>query len=614
MNTAMAFENSRKTVRIGGASGFWGDSVLGATQLVRSGLIDYLVFDYLAETTMAILAAVRSKKPEMGYATDFVDMAMKAVLPEVMQRGIKVVANAGGMNPQGCADALQALAHSMGLSPKIAVVLGDDISALLPALREADTRDLNRGEPLPAKVLSANAYLGALPVARALAEGADIVITGRGVDSAVTLGPLMHEFGWSATDYGLLAGGSLAGHIIECGCQATGGLHTDWQDVPDWPNIGYPIIDCFADGSFELHKAPGTGGKILRAAVAEQLLYEIGDPGAYLLPDVHCDFRSVKIEQLSAERVRVSGAVGHAPSAQYKVSATAMDGYRCTGTLLIIGIDAAAKARRTGEAILSRTRSMLQQQGLPDFSRATVELLGAETIYGPHARVGGAREVMVRVIVSHPLKPALELFAKEISPAGTSWSPGTTGPGGGRPTPSPHIKPFSFLVDKASVAVTVQMGGQIWRVTATASVASTAIASAPHAPALAEPAAWVESGEAETEVPLIHLAWARSGDKGDIANIGLVARRAEWLPLLWARVTPEVVKAYFAHLVHGRVERFHLPGIAAMNLVMHEALDGGGPASTRNDPLGKAMGQMLLDMPVRVPVSIAQQCATSNCV
>jgi len=508
------------------------------------------------------------------------------------------------MNPQGCADALQALAHSMGLHPKIAVVLGDDLSAQLPALRQADTRDMYRGEPLPAKVLSANAYLGAVPVARALAEGADIVITGRGVDSAVTLGPLMHEFGWQATDYDRLAGGSLAGHIIECGCQATGGLHTDWQDIPDWPNIGYPIIDCFADGSFELHKAPGTGGKILRAAVAEQLLYEVGDPGAYGLPDVVCDFRSVQIEQLSAERVRVSGAVGRAPSAQYKVSATAMDGFRCTGTLLIIGIDAAAKARRTGEAIVARTRSQLQQLGLPDYSRATVELLGAETLYGPHARAGSSREVMVRVIVNHPLKQALELFAKEISPAGTSWSPGTTGPGGGRPTPSPHIKPFSFLVDKASVAVTVQMGDQVWPVQASAPESTL---TATHAPSLAAPAPWVESGEAETEVPLIHLAWARSGDKGDIANIGLVARRAEWLPLLWARVTPEVVKAYFAHLVHGRVERFHLPGMAAMNLVMHEALDGGGPASTRNDPLGKGMGQMLLDMPVRVPVSIAQQ-------
>ena len=242
---------------------------------------------------------------------------------------------------------------------------------------------------------------------------------------------------------------------------------------------------------------------------------------------------------------------------------------------------------------------MLQQLGLPDFTRATVDLLGAETVYGPHARAGGAREVMVRVIVSHPLKQALEMFAKEISPAGTSWSPGTTGPGGGRPSPSPHIKPFSFLVDKASVAVEVRMGEKIWP------VGTPAVTALRDAPILAAPAAWVETGEPETEVPLIRLAWARSGDKGDISNIGLVARRPEWLPLLWARVTPTVVKAYFAHLVKGDVERFHLPGIDAMNLVMHEALGGGGPSSTRNDPLGKGMGQILLDMPVRVPQSVA---------
>ena len=590
--------NTGKIVRIGGASGFWGDSMVGAPQLVNSGLIDYLVFDYLAETTMAILAAVRAKKPEMGYATDFVDIAMKSVLPEVMRRGIKVVANAGGMNPQGCANALLTLAQSMGLSPKIAVVEGDDISALLPALREEGIRDMFQGEPLPEKLLSANAYLGAMPVARALAAGADIVITGRGVDSAVTLGPLIHEFGWTATDYDALAGGSLAGHIIECGCQATGGLHTDWQDVPDWPHIGYPIIDCQADGSFELSKTPGTGGIILRAAVAEQLLYEIGDPSAYLLPDVCCDFRQVNIEQLSAERVRVSGAQGRPPSAKYKVSATAMDGYRCTGSMVIIGIDAAAKARRTGQAILTRSRELLTQMGMPDFSRSVIELLGAETLYGPHARTSQAREVMLRVVVNHPMKQALDIFAREIAPSGTSWSPGTTGPGAGRPSASPHIKPLAFLIDKTRVPARVSLDDQVW------SVPEAPVVPPRPAPVLPPPAPWVETPEEHIEVPLIQLAWARSGDKGDISNIGLIARRPEWLPLLWARVTPELVKTYFAHLVDGPVERFHLPGIDAMNLLLHEALDGGGPASSRNDPLGKGMGQMLLDLPVRVPRSM----------
>ena len=356
--------SAEKVVRIGGASGFWGDSMVGAPQLVNSGHIDYLVFDYLAETTMAILASARAKRPEFGYATDFVDIAMKEVLPGVMQGGIKVVANAGGINPRGCAAALQTLADSMGLQPRIAVVEGDDVNAMMPALREADTVDMFTGETLPERILSANAYLGALPVARALAEGADIVITGRGVDSAVTLGALIHEFGWSSEDYDRLAGGSLAGHIVECGCQATGGLHTDWESVPDWANIGYPILECRADGSFDVTTAPGTGGAILRAALAEQLLYEIGDPGAYLLPDVRCDFRSVRIEQLDVDRVRVSGAIGRPPTTDYKVSATAMDGYRCAGTLVVVGIDAAAKAQRTGEAIIARSRALLQHLGL----------------------------------------------------------------------------------------------------------------------------------------------------------------------------------------------------------------------------------------------------------
>jgi hypothetical protein len=590
-------------VRIGGASGFWGDSMVGAPQLVNSGLIDYLVFDYLAETTMSILAAARAKKPELGYATDFVDSAMKQALPEVMRRGIKVIANAGGINPRGCADALAALAATMGLAPRIAVVEGDDVGALMPALREAGTRDMYTGEALPTEVLSANAYFGALPIAAALAAGADIVVTGRCVDSAVTLGALIHEFGWSASDYDRLAGGSLAGHIIECGCQATGGLFTDWQDVPDWAHIGYPIVECADDGSFVLGKAPGSGGIVCRAGVAEQLLYEIGDPAAYLLPDVSCDFRHVRIEQVGDERVRVSGARGRAPSATYKVSATQLDGFRCAGMLAIVGIDAAAKAQRTGEAIVERTRGILKQMGLPDYSTVRIELFGAESLYGPHSRTRASREAMVRVVVDHPVKKALDMFAREIAPAGTSWSPGTTmASGGGRPSPAPLIKPFSFLLEKGRVPASVSMAGERFPVDVPAGAPALAAPSS-----IREPAAWVDPpGEAMVEVPLVKLAWGRSGDKGDISNIGLIARRPEWLPLLWQRVTPEVVQRYFAHLVKGRVERFALPGIDAMNFMLHDALAGGGPASARFDPLGKGMAQMLLDMPVAVPKSLAQ--------
>lgn len=312
-----------------------------------------LVFDYLAETTMAILAAAQRKNPEAGFATDFVDPVMRQVLPEVVKRGIKVVTNAGGIHPQACARALAKVADELGLSVKIAVVEGDDVRAGLPALREAAPggalTDLVGGQPVPANLLSANAYLGAEPIARALDAGADIVITGRSVDSAVTLGALIHHFGWSMSDFDRLAGASLAGHIIECGCQATGGLFTDWDQVPDWAHIGYPIVEVAEDGSFVVTKVPGTGGLVSPATVGEQLLYEIGDPGAYLLPDVTCDFRQVTMTQEGKDRVRVAGALGSAPPETLKVSATTLVGWRVDGMTVIVGIDAVAKARRTGE-------------------------------------------------------------------------------------------------------------------------------------------------------------------------------------------------------------------------------------------------------------------------
>jgi hypothetical protein len=584
-----------KTIRIGGASGFWGDSAVGAPQLVRSGQIDYLVFDYLAELTMSLLAGARLKKPELGYATDFVAVAMKQVLKDVVEQGIRVVSNAGGVNPQGCADALAALAAEQGVALKIAVVTGDDLMPQLPALREAQppVREIQSGAPLPEKLVSANAYLGALPVKAALDAGAQVVITGRCVDSAVTLGVLMHEFGWTPEQHDLLAAGSLAGHIIECGAQGTGGLHTDWDRVPDWAHIGYPIVECEADGAFTVTKPAGTGGLVVPAVVAEQMLYEIGDPGAYLLPDVVCDFTQVRLTQDGEHRVRAVGARGRPPTPFYKVSATHLAGFRCSAQLTIVGFDAVAKARRTGEAILQRSTEMLQALGLGGYSGQHLEVLGAESCYGPHARHADTREAILRLSVTHGRKEALELFAREVAPAGTSWAPGTTG-AGGRASVSPSIRQYAFLVDKARLAPQVQLDGQ--------AIVVAVPAGTPFTPA--EPVRGgetMEVGADAVEVPLIRLAWARSGDKGDTSNIGVIARRPELLPLLRAQLTPERVAQWLAHLVRGPVTRFELPGIHAFNFVCEQALGGGGMASLRNDPLGKGMAQILLSMPVRVP-------------
>jgi hypothetical protein len=623
-------------IRIGGASGFWGDSSVGAPQLVKGGQLDYLVFDYLAELTMSILAAARGKNPELGYATDFVTVTMKAILRDVVSQGIRVVSNAGGVNPEACANAIRALAAELGVQVKIAVVLGDDVTALLEQLRGEDVRELQSGAALPAKVLTANAYLGALPIKRALDEGAQIVITGRCVDSAVTLGALMHEFGWTASDYDLLAQGSLAGHIIECGCQATGGLHTDWEAVPDWPHIGYPVIECHADGQFTVTKPPGTGGLVNTAVVSEQMLYEIGDPARYLLPDVICDFTQVTMAQAGEHRVNVRGARGLPPGPSYKVSATWMDGFRCTAQLTIVGIDAAKKARRTADSILVRTRELFAQQGLADYSRTHIEVLGSEAgNFGPHAQAGAVREVVLHLAVMHPQKPALEIFAREIAPAGTSWSPGTTG-AAGRPSPAPCTRQFAFLLDKNRLAPRVGMEGAIFSTPThewaqlhepNVEIEETVFSEPPpelgpdsnfgraHSgdktaspnldsdPNSASAHAASETTLTTDTVPLIQLAYARSGDKGDSSNIGIIARRPEWLPHLRAQLTEERVAAYLAHLIQGKVTRYEVPGIHAMNFLCTQALDGGGMASLRNDPLGKGMAQILLTMPVPKPAA-----------
>jgi hypothetical protein len=586
---------SEKIVRIGGASGFWGDSAVAAPQLAASG-VDYLVFDYLAELTMSILVNARAKDPALGYATDFVEVAMKSVLPEVAAKKIKVISNAGGVNPASCARALARLCEESGVKLKIAVVEGDDVLAQIPALKAAGVTEMFSAAPLPAEVLSANAYLGALPIARALALGADVVITGRCVDSAVTLGALIHEFGWAVDDYDRLAQGGLAGHILECGCQATGGLFTDWESVPDWHDMGYPIAECRADGGFTVTKPAGTGGLISPAVLAEQMLYEIGDPAAYILPDVVCDFTQVTMVDEGGQRVRVAGARGRPPTDTYKVSATYQDGWRAQAQLLITGIDAAKKAQRTGEAILARTRAIFTRLKFADYAATSIEVLGAEHQYGPHARMRAVREAVLRVAVRHENPKALAVFTREVAPAGTSWSPGTTGAGGGgRGKPAPNVRLFSFLLPKPTVRVTVSLGA-----------GSHAVALPPGMPA-DEPAptpvaaAQQEAGLDAIEVPLVRIAHGRSGDKGNISNVGMIARNAQYLPLLRAQLTPAAVRAYLAHLVKGEVTRYELPGISAFNFVMREALDGGGMASLRADPLGKGMAQILLDMPVRVP-------------
>jgi len=593
---------SDRIVRIGGASGAWGDSPTAIGQLLTAD-VDYLMMDYLAEVTMSLLARARAKDPEAGYAPDFA-LYLAPHLGELKRRGIKVTTNAGGVNPRACKRALETSARELGIDLRVAIVEGDDLMAHIDALREEGIREWRSGEPLPGKLLTANAYLGAIPIARALADGADVVITGRCVDSALALGILMHEFGWSTDDYDRLAAGSLVGHLLECGPQSTGGIFTDWESVPGWENIGYPIAECRADGSFDLTKPAGTGGLVTPATVAEQVLYEIGDPAAYLLPDVTADFSQVSLRQQGPETVHVSGARGRAPTSSCKVSATYQDGWRAVALVSIMGFDAVRKAKRTADALLARGRALLADRGWSDFSAFNVEVLGSESAYPPSEAALAVREVLLRLLVQHDSPKALDVFARELGSVGLSCAQGTTGLIGGRPKAVPVVRLFTFFIEKQRLgpqSVTVADGPP--QLTAFAQSQPQHAESGQGDP-IATEASCIEAPAATTrEISLREMAYARSGDKGDSSNIAIICRDPKHLAHLRRVLTPERIASHFAGLVSGPVTRYEAPGLSAFNFLLENALGGGGMASKRLDAQGKAYGQRALEMKVPAPES-----------
>ena len=451
------------TVRVAGGQGFWGDWLEAPYRQVTGGPVDYLMMDYLAEVTMSILQKQKSRDPARGYATDFVTQ-MERILPTVVERGIKVTANAGGVNPRACAMAVAAAAKKLRLNGKlkIGVVTGDDLLGRLDGLlaRGHDLKNLDTGRPLKDvrdQVLSANAYLGAGPVVEALQRGAQVVITGRVTDTGLTLGPLMHAFGWTSDAWDQIAAGTVAGHIIECGAQCSGGnCLYDWKRIPDMANIGYPIVEARADGSFDIVKHPRTGGRIDIASVTEQLVYEMGDPRAYITPDGVADFTTVQLRQVSKDRVRVSGVRGKAATDKLKVSVAYFYGYKAVGTLVYAWPDALEKAK-AADRILRERLDLLDLK----FEAIHTEFVGADATHGPLALkdvdVAAIPEVQLRVGVRARDEAPVDRFTREIAPLILNGPPSVTGFAGGRPKPEEIVAYWPALIDKKMVQPAVEL-------------------------------------------------------------------------------------------------------------------------------------------------------------
>lgn len=542
-------------VRIGGGSAFFIDSAMAVPQLVTAG-VDYIILDYLAEGAMGLFGRMRAADPDGGFPNDFMDVHIGPFLAQLADRKIRVIANAGGVNPAGLVKMLRSKIAASGLDLKVSCIAGDDLMG----------RDLPN---LPKGLTSVNAYLGAFPIAAALAQGADIVITGRVVDSALALGPLIYEFGWKETDFAQLAGGTVAGHLIECGAQVTGGTFTDWREVDGWANIGSPISECFEDGSCMITKPAATGGLVSIGTVAEQLLYEVGDPQAYFVPDVTVDFSTVTLQQIGPDRVRVTGATGYPPTDTLKACATYDDGWRGIAYQPVIGPSAPEKARKQAAALFERGSLMLRGRGLADWRRTELVL------------IGGDEEVVAKLIVEHDDPIAAGMFVREQFSAISAMAPGTSVTFGAQVQPCMGL--VSFLIPKTDVKATVD---GIAFAAADIGGFDAGLIVRPSVPS---------GGKGISHDAIVgDLAYTRSGEKGEMINIAVIARQAEHLPNLRAALCPQAIKDWFADLGSFEVTLYDVPGIHAINIVLDGALPGGINASQRLDPAAKSMGQRLL--------------------
>ena len=589
-----------KQVVIANCGGFWGDDPTAPRRQVEGGPIDYLVMDYLAEVTMAILQKQRKRNPDAGYPADVI-AHLRDVLPSCVKRGIRIITNAGGVNPHGCRTAVEALARDLGIAEevKVAIVLGDDLSARLDDLLAAGESlvNMDTGQALTdvrQRVLSANAYIGAAGIVEALKRGANVVITGRVADASVTLAPMIFEFGWSATDWDRLAAGIVAGHIIECGTQCTGGNFTDWPLVRTYKRIGFPLVEAREDGSFVVTKHPNTGGLVSVHTVAEQMVYEIG-PSNYVTPDVVARFDSVRLEQDGADRVRVSGVCGEPAPEKLKVSISYQAGWRAFGRLLVSGPEALAKSNTLAEAFWDAAG------GKSLYEQALHQFIGWNASHAPLAACEPGEVLVQFAVRDQDERKINSRFAPQVVPRALGTIPGVTYVSDlGRPRASEVIAFWPALVSRQFVKERVVIGDEDIAVGQLRGLTPVQVRG------LSDPISTMSYGEpgATRRVQLVRLCLARSGDKGDTANIGVIARSEAIYAWVLEHLTPAFVKRYFDDVCQGEVERFELPNLLAVNFLLHRSLGGGGTLSLLADAQGKTYAQYLLAAEVEVPESL----------
>jgi hypothetical protein len=597
----------KKSIRIGNAGGFWGDDLQAFKRQLQTGNLDYLTMDYLAEITMSILRKQQMRDPEAGYIVDFVDQVIENV-DLIESSGTRIVTNAGGINPAGCAEKINTELKKRNRKLRIAVIDGDDLTAEIDHLfpEKADFRNMETDESFGSirqKVQSANVYLGIIPLLKALESDAAIIITGRVTDTSITMAPMVHEFGWKIDDWDKLAGGLVAGHIIECGAQATGGNFTDWQRIESWNNFGYPIVEMFADGKFDVTKPDHSGGMVSVDTVREQIVYEMGDPSAYISPDVVADFTSFQVMEAGKDRIRVSGTRGYPPTHFLKVSMAYEDGYSASGNLIISGPGARAKAEKV--------RDMFWERLGEKFTKQRTEFIGLNATHLNLSEPLEPSEILIRFSVYDSERKKLEKFSRQIAPLILSGPPGLAVTGG-RPRITGVMTYWPALISKKWINCRVSLLDEEGKtenqhvLNQVTGFESDQVTSRGEVQVAEDPEISSQPGGTE-KIRLMDLCLARSGDKGDTANLGVLARSREIYNFLKEHLSAGRVKNMFSEHCRGKVVRYELDNLNALNFLLFQALDDGGTRSLRIDAQGKTLAQAFLNQKLSVPASFYER-------